>query len=237
VGDIAAETHFTIPDAEYHNAAVEPICKKYLELRYRLMPYLYSAVRECTQAGLPIMRALWLHYPDDPAAVSRDDEYLWGRDILVAPVVEKGATERKLYLPRGAWYDFRTGEKRDGGAEFTRAVDLETIPLYVRAGAIVPTGPVKQYTAEKVDGPLDISIYPGADGAFLLYEDDGSSFDYRKGEWMGIRMAWSDARKALSLRLAAGSKMLAPLRRDLRVKLGSETKTAVFDGRHVEVRF
>ena len=236
-GDIAAETRFTIPEAEYHNAGVEPICRRYLELRYRLMPYLYSAVRECTQSGLPIMRALWLHYPDDPAAVSRGDEYLWGRDILVAPVVEKGATERKLYLPRGAWYDFWTGEKHDGGAEIARAVDLKTIPLYVRAGAIVPTGPVKQYTAEKVDGPLDISIYPGADGEFLLYEDDGSSFDYRKGEWMGIRTAWNDARKALSLRLAAGSKMLAPARRDLRVKLGSETKTAVFDGRNIEVRF
>ena len=236
-GDIAAETRFTIPDAEYHNAAVEPICKKYLELRYRLMPYLYSAVRECTQSGMPIIRALWLHYPDDPAAVSRGDEYLWGRDMLVTPVVEKGAAERKLYLPPGVWYDFWTGEKHDGGAEIARTVDLETMPLYVRAGAIVPTGPVKQYTAEKVDGPLDISVYPGADGSFLLYEDDGSSFDYRKGEWRGIRMAWNDARKSLSLRLAAGSKMLAPSRRDLRVKLGSVTKTAVFDGRDIEVRF
>ncbi len=236
-GDIAAEARFTIPDAEYHNAAVEPICKKYLELRYRMMPYLYSVVRECTQSGIPMMRSLWLHYPNDPAAVSRGDEYLWGRDILVAPVVEKGATERKLYLPRGVWYDFWTGEKHDGGAEITRAVDLETIPLYVRAGAIVPMGPVKQYTAEKLDSPLDVTVYPGADGSFLLYEDDGSSFNYRKGEWMGIQMAWNDARKALSLRLAAGSKMLAPTRRDLRVKMGSATKSAVFDGRNLEVRF
>jgi alpha-glucosidase/alpha-D-xyloside xylohydrolase len=236
-GDVAAETRFTIPDAEYHNAQVEPICKKYLELRYRLMPYLYSAVRECTQSGIPVMRALWLHYPDDAAARSRGDEYLWGRDILVAPVVEKGAAERKLYLPHGGWYDFWTGEKHDGGAEITRGVDLETIPLYVRAGAIVPMGPVKQYTAEKVDGPLDISVYSGEDGSFLLYEDDGSSFDYRKGEWMGIRMAWNDARKALSLRLATGSKMLAPSRREVRVKMGSETKSAVFEGRNIEVRF
>jgi alpha-glucosidase (family GH31 glycosyl hydrolase) len=236
-GDIAAETRFTIPDAEYHNAAVEPICKKYLELRYRLMPYLYSAVRECTQTGIPVMRALWLHYPGDPAAVGRGDEYLWGRDILVAPVVEKDATERKLYLPKGVWYDFWTGEKHDGGVEITRPVDLTTIPLYMRAGAIVPMGPVKQYTGEKVDGPLNIAIYPGADGDFLLYEDDGSTFDYRKGEWMGIRMAWNDARKALSLRLAAGSKMLAPLKRDLRVTMSGVSKSAVFDGRNMEVRF
>ena len=98
-------------------------------------------------------------------------------------------------------------------------------------------GPLKQYTAEKVDGPLDISVYPGADGSFLLYEDDGSSFDYRKGEWMGIQMAWNDARKVFSLRLAAGSKMLPPAKREMRVKMGDATKSAVFDGRNLEVRF
>src|ERR1035437_9222709 len=130
-GDVANETRFTIPEAEYYNAAVEPICKKYLELRYRMMPYLYSAVRECTHSGIPVMRSLWLHYPNEPAAVARGDEYLWGRDILVAPVVEKGAAERKIYLPHGAWYDFWTNEKHDGGMEVTRQVDLETIPLYV----------------------------------------------------------------------------------------------------------
>jgi len=236
-GDVAAETRFTIPEAEYHNAAVEPICKKYLELRYRMMPYLYSAVRECTRTGVPVVRSLWLHYPGDPAAVARGDEYLWGRDILVAPVVEKGATSRTLYLPHGAWYDFWTDERQEGGREVTRPVDLETVPLYVRAGGIVPMGPLKQYTAEKVDGPLDVTVYPGADGSFLLYEDDGASFDYRKGEWMGIQMAWNDGRKTLGLRLAAGSKLLPPARRDIRVKMGAVTKSVVFDGRPLEVKF
>ena len=236
-GDVANETRFTIPEAEYHNPAVEPICKKYLELRYRMMPYLYSAVHESTQSGIPVMRSLWLHYPGDAAAVARGDQYLWGRDILVAPVVEKGATERKLYLPAGAWYDFWTNQKHDGGREITRTVDLETIPLYVRAGAIVPMGPLKQYTAEKVDGPLDLSVYPGADGSFLLYEDDGSSFDYRKGEWMGIQLTWNDARKVLGLRLAPHSRMLPPAKRDIRVKIGDATRSAVFEGRSLEVRF
>jgi alpha-glucosidase/alpha-D-xyloside xylohydrolase len=236
-GDVAAETRFTIPESEYHNATVEPICKQYLELRYRMMPYLYSAVRETTQTGLPVMRSLWLHYPDDSAAVARGDEYLWGRDILVAPVTEKGAASRTLYLPRGAWYDFWTNERQDGGREVTRSVDLATIPLYVRAGAIIPMGPVKQYTAEPVDAPLDISVYPGADGRFLLYEDDGASFRYRQGEWMGIEMTWNDARKSLGLRLAAGSKMLAPASRQIRVKLGNVVKPAVFTGRPLEIRF
>ena len=236
-GDVARETPFTIPEAEYHNPAIEPVCKKYLELRYRLMPYSYSAVREATVTGLPVMRSLWLHYSDDPAAVARGDEYLWGRDILVAPVFEKGAAERKLYLPRGTWYDFWTNEKQDGGREVARAVDLETMPLYVRAGAVIPMGPVKQYTAEEVEGPLDVQVYPGADGQFLWYEDDGASFAYRKGEWMGIQMAWNNARKSLALRLAGGSKMLPPAKRELRVHLGNVSKTAVFEGRPLEVKF
>jgi alpha-glucosidase (family GH31 glycosyl hydrolase) len=232
------ETPNVIPPAsELHNAAVEPICRKYLNLRYQMMPYLYSAVRESTRTGMPVMRALWLHYPNDPAAVARGDEYLWGRDVLVAPVVEKGATERRLYLPRGAWYDFWTGERTEGGREIARKVDLETTPLYVRAGAILPMGPLKQYTEEKVDGPLTVTVYPGADGSFLLYEDDGKSFNYRNGGWMGIQMSWNDARKTLALRLAPGSRMLPPDKRTLEVKMGNASRTAVFEGRPLEVRF
>jgi alpha-glucosidase (family GH31 glycosyl hydrolase) len=227
-----------LPDvSELHNAAVEPICRKYLELRYRMLPYLYSAARESTVSGLPIMRALWLHYPGDSAAVARGDEYLWGRDLLVAPVVEQGATERKLYLPRGGWTDFWTGERLDGGKEVTRKVDLETIPLYVRAGAILPLGPVKQYTSEKVDAPLELNVYPGADGAFFLYEDDGATFDYRKGEWTGIRMTWNDARRTLSMRLAPGSKMLTPERRfTIAIARSAAKRDVVFSGRPLELR-
>jgi alpha-glucosidase/alpha-D-xyloside xylohydrolase len=225
-------------ESELHNAAVEPICRKYLELRYRLLPYLYSAVRECCETGLPIMRALWLHYEDDPAAVVRGDEYLWGRDLLVAPVTEKGATARTLYLPRGTWFDFWTAEKLIGGRELSRPVDLATMPMYVRAGAILPLGPVKQYTEEKVDGPLTLQIYPGADGAFTIYEDDGSTFDYRKGEWMGIEVNWNDQRRRLSLRLANGSRMLTPLRRKIEINLVAEkaARRIVFDGKPVAVQ-
>ncbi|HLJ40567.1 MAG TPA: TIM-barrel domain-containing protein [Candidatus Acidoferrales bacterium] len=227
-----------IPDAsQLHNTQVEPICRKYMELRYRMLPYLYSAVRECATTGMPIMRALWLHYPDDPVAVARDDEYLWGRDVLVAPVFEKGATSRRVYLPRGSWYDFWTGERAEGGREIARPVDLETMPLYVRAGAILPLGPVKQYTSEKVDAPLSVTIYPGADGSFSLYEDDGKSFKYRKGDWMGVKMAWNDSRRVLSLHLAEGSRMLPPARRQIEVKLAQATRHIVFEGRPIQVTF
>jgi alpha-glucosidase/alpha-D-xyloside xylohydrolase len=227
-----------IPDSsQLHNEQVEPICRKYLELRYRMLPYLYSAVRECATTGMPILRALWLHYPDDPKAVACGDEYLWGKSVLVAPVVEKGAETRTVYLPAGGWYDFWTQERLEGGREVSRNVDLETIPLYVRAGSILPQGPLKQFTGEKVDQPLSISVYPGGDASFLLYEDDGSTFNYRKGEWMGIQMDWQDTAKTLTLSLAAGSRMLPPLHRKLDVRLAKQTRSVVFDGSSLKVSF
>ena len=226
-----------IPDAsELHDSQVEPICHKYLELRYRLLPYIYSLIREGTLTGLPLMRALWLHYSDDPKAVERDDEYLWGRDLLVAPVVEKGATSRRIYLPRGEWHDFWTRERIEGGREITREVDLETMPLYVRGGTILPLGPVKQHTGEASTGTLSVSIYPGQDGSFLLYEDDGKTFNYRKGEWMGIEMSWNDSRRVLTLRLAEGAKMLSPLSRNIEVTMNETRRSVEFTGRPVEVQ-
>ncbi len=227
-----------IPDSSLlHDERVEPICRKYLDLRYRLLPYLYSAVRECATTGMPIMRALWVHFPDDPKAVVCDDQYLWGPSVLVAPVVEKGATGRSIYLPRGGWYDFWTHERIEGGREISRSVDLGTLPLYVREASILPLGPVKQFTGEKVDEPLSISIYPGANASFLLYEDDGTSFDYRTGEWMGIQMAWDDARKTFSLQLASGSRMLQPESRTFAIKLAGATRSVSFDGKPVQVSF
>ncbi|MGB7284678.1 MAG: TIM-barrel domain-containing protein [Candidatus Acidiferrum sp.] len=227
-----------LPDtSQLHNPQVKDICRKYLELRYRLLPYHYSAVHECAATGMPIMRALWLHYPEDPKAVVCGDEYLWGKNVLVAPVVEKGATTRQVYLPAGDWYDFWTRDRLEGGREISRAVDLETLPLYVRAGTILPLGPVKQFTGEKVEEPLSIFVYPGADASYLLYEDDGISFNYRKGEWMGIEMDWHEAGRILTLHLAHGSRMLPPLHRKLEVRLEQQTRSVVFDGNPLQVSF
>ena len=226
-----------IPDpSQLHDARVEPICRKYLELRYRLLPYLYSAVKECCTTGMPVMRALWLHYPDDPMAVACGNEYLFGKNLLVAPVVEKGEAIRQVYLPKGSWYDFWTNERIEGGREVRREVDLETIPLYVRAGSILPLGPVKQYTSEPVDQPVGVSIHPGADSSFLLYEDDGISFKHRKGEWMGIQMSWNDAKRSLILDLEPGSRMLMSSR-NLEIKMGQETRPVRFDGNPIKISF
>jgi len=225
------------PDAsQLHNPQVEIICKKYLELRYRLLPYLYSLVHESTKTGMPPLRSLWLHYPEDPKAAARGDEFLWGPSLLVAPVVEKGATSRNVYLPHGTWFDFWTGEAVEGGGEVTRKVDLETTPLYVRAGSILPLGPVKQYAEEKVDEPLFLSIYPGADASFLLYDDDGVSFNFRQGEWMGLQINWEDARRALRLQLARGSRMVGAGKLRIMATLHNTLRPITFDGSPVELK-
>lgn len=223
---------------ELNRPEVEPILKKYLELRYRLLPYLYTAVKETTETGLPLMRALWLHYPDDPAAVARGDEYLWGRDILVAPVVAQGATSRRLYLPRGRWWDLWTEETVEGGREISRPVDLGTMPLFVRSGAVIPWGPVRQWTGQEVDEPLTLVVYGGADGWSSLYEDDGLTFDYRDGDFSRIDMSWEDVSRRLSFRIREGSRMLQPGPRIFRVRVaGSEEVREVrFDGSPLEVR-
>jgi alpha-glucosidase/alpha-D-xyloside xylohydrolase len=233
------ETPAYNPDpAELKNATIEPICKQYLELRYRMMPYLYSAVKETCETGMPIIRALWLHYPGEPAAVARGDEYLYGRDILVAPIVEKGAASRPVYLPKGVWYDFWTREKHEGGREIERKVDLATMPLYVRAGAVLPLGPVKQHTGEVVETPTTLAIHPGADAACFLYEDDGKTFNFRKGEFLRINIAWNDRSRRLSLRLAPGSRMLTSAKRNFTVEVVGETarRDVAFEGRPVELR-
>jgi len=231
------ETPYNPDPKELHNTAIEPICKKYLDLRYQLMPYLYSAVKETCETGLPIIRSLWFRYPDDPIAVARGDEYLWGRDILVAPVVKKGATSRSLYLPRGTWYDFWTQEKVAGGKEISREVDLATMPLYVSAGSVIPLGPVKQYTAEKVDAPLELVVYPGANGQFTLYEDDGVSFDFEKGMFTKIRCVWDDATRQLSLELEKGTRLLeGPRKIEVWLATSRQKRAVVFDGKPVRLR-
>jgi alpha-glucosidase/alpha-D-xyloside xylohydrolase len=226
--------------AELHNADVEPICRKYLELRYRMLPYNYSVMRETCDTGLPPMRALWLHYPDDPETIKLGDEFLWGRDLLIAPVVEKGAALRRVYLPAGSWFDWWTGEKLDGKRWIERPVDLATMPIYARAGAIIPLDPIRQYTAEPTAAPTTLRIFPGADGVFTLYDDDGQGLDYRDGsdtKTVWIRMRWNDRARRLTLEPDARMKTWGEGVRVFNVQTpgdGSVLKQIEFRGRTVE---
>jgi alpha-glucosidase (family GH31 glycosyl hydrolase) len=182
---------------ELHNAAVEPICRKYLNTRSQLMPYLYSATWETHTTGIPLIRSLGLSFPEDATAWATANAYLFGPSLLVAPVFEQGATERKVYLPAGGWYDFWTAKRIEGGTTMTVPVSLETLPLFVRAGSIVPTGPVKQYAAEPSTEPVRLTVYPGADGSFQLYDDDGLSFAYEKGAFSIVELKWDDTARTL----------------------------------------
>jgi alpha-glucosidase (family GH31 glycosyl hydrolase) len=198
----------TLPRSQdLHNTAVETICRKYLNLRYQLLPYLYSAVAETHATGLPLMRSLWLAYPGDPRAVAIDNQYLWGESIMVAPVLQAGATHRTTYLPSGQWWDYWTNHPIEGGKDEVREVDLETLPLYVKAGTILPVGPVKQYAQEASAEPLTLRVYPGANGSMSLYHDDGVSFAYLQGQFSRILCTWNDAQRLLTLKADSEGKL------------------------------
>jgi alpha-glucosidase (family GH31 glycosyl hydrolase) len=196
----------SIPDSsELHNAKVEPITRKYLDLRYQLLPYNYTTAREAYDKGLPMMRALWLYYPQDTTAIKQSSEYLWGRDMLIAPVTEKGAVKREVYLPKGNWYNWWTNKKETGGQTITCDADLSTLPIYVKAGSIIPFDPIRQYTAQPVTEPTTIKIFDGADGDFTLYDDDGKTLDYIKGKASRTEFAWNNKTKILVIKPVAGS--------------------------------
>jgi alpha-glucosidase (family GH31 glycosyl hydrolase) len=191
-------------EGDLHNAAVEPICRKFLETRYRLLPYLYSAAYGTHSTGLPIIRSFGLEFPQDEKSWETVDAYLFGPNLLVAPIFESGAMKRTLNLPAGTWWDFWTAQRIEGGRNVTLEAALDSMPLLVRAGAILPTGPVKQYTEQPNDEPVTLTVYPGADGAFTFYDDDGLTFAYEHGDFQEIAMHWDDAKRTLTLRHSKG---------------------------------
>ncbi|HEX3558887.1 MAG TPA: glycoside hydrolase family 31 protein [Pyrinomonadaceae bacterium] len=153
-----------------------------IELRYRLLPYLYTLFREHTATGAPVMRPLWFEYPDDARTYLVEDQYLVGRDLLVAPVVTESVTKRKVYFPKGdRWVDWWTGKLYEGGQEVEIDAPLNRLPLFARAGAVIPTQPVVQHTGEMSSLPLSLLVVRGADGASSFYEDAGDGYEYQRG--------------------------------------------------------
>jgi alpha-D-xyloside xylohydrolase len=180
---------------------VESIARAYLELRYRLHPYIYSLAGETTRKGTPLMRPLLFDFPDDERALDERHSYLFGRALHVAPVLAEGVADWPVYLPRsaGGWYDFWTGERREGGREHRVPAPIEHVPLHVRAGSILPFGPVMQSTVEASGIDVALHVFPGRDGAFDLYEDDGLSNAYERGAASLIPVRWDDRRRELSI--------------------------------------
>jgi alpha-glucosidase len=183
----------------------EDIIRRYLKLRYQLLPFLYTTLEESHQTGTPLFRPLLLNYQDDPNTYNLDDEFMIGSDLLVAPVVKPDVTRRLVYLPKGTWYDFWTNKKYEGGTMFTAEAPLETVPMFVRAGAIIPMGPEMSYTGEKPQDPITFNIYPDDQGSasMTLYEDDGVSPAYKQA---GFRRTTVTVRRVgLSYVVTAGA--------------------------------
>jgi alpha-D-xyloside xylohydrolase len=171
----------------------EGIISQYLKLRYALLPYLYSLGKHTYDTGAPFMRALFMDFPGDPKVATLNDEYMFGPAFLVAPVTEQGVQSRIVYLPAGTdWYNYWTGEKVTGGQSLTVAAPIDRIPLFVRAGSIIPLGAdvLNTSTAQAL---AEIRVYPGKDAQFPLYDDDGVSNDYEKGSGQITHLEWHDA--------------------------------------------
>lgn len=185
---------------------VTPILIQYDKLRYRLLPYIYSLAWQVTEHDSTIMRPLIMDWRTDANVWNIDDQFMFGPELLVSPVTQKGATGRSLYLPASAaWYDFWTGNKTTGNQRIEVNAPLDRIPVYVRAGSILPMGPEIEWAGQKPDAPIDLRIYRGADGDFQLYEDSGDTYDYEKGAHSVIPMHWDEASQTLTLGAREGS--------------------------------
>jgi alpha-D-xyloside xylohydrolase len=177
----------------------EGVMAQYLRLRYSLIPYLYTLGHETYETGAPFMRALFMDFPNDPAVSNLGDEYMLGPALLVAPVTEQGATSRTVYLPAGTdWYDFWTNQQYAGGQTIAAAAPIDRIPVFVRAGSILPLGAQVPSTATH-QALSEVRVYPGHDAHLALYDDDGTTYDYEKGRGSTATLTWDQGRRKLSV--------------------------------------
>ena len=186
---------------------VEYIIARYLDLRYRLLPYIYSQNAAVSFNGSTLMRPLVMDFPEDRFALEQNYQFMFGPSILVAPVVESGVNRMKVYLPEcsAGWVDFWNGTPHKGGIFTDVNVDLMKTPLFVKAGSILPLGPQKQYASEETEQPWEIRIYPGADGSYSVYEDEGINYNYEKGQFSTFDLKWNDSDKTLTISDRKGS--------------------------------
>jgi alpha-D-xyloside xylohydrolase len=186
---------------------VETVARKYLDLRYRMMPYIYSEAAQVNLRGSTLLRPLVMDFPSDQEALQQKYEFMFGKDLLVAPVTAASVTTANVYLPAasGGWYDFWTETRLLGARTVESSAPLDTIPLFVRAGSILPLGPAMQYSDQEKDGPIELNIYPGRDGTFTLYDDEGTNYDYESGQSSTIVLNWKDRTHELLIGKRVGS--------------------------------
>jgi alpha-D-xyloside xylohydrolase len=186
---------------------VETVARKYLDLRSRMVPYMYSEAAQVTLHGSTLLRPLVMDFAADPQALQQRYEFMFGKELLVAPVTSAAVTTAQVYLPasEGGWYDYWTERPARGAETVNAAAPLETVPVYVRAGSILPLGPVEQYVGQKPDSPVELRVYPGRDGSFTLYDDEGTNYDYESGKSSTVVLTWKDRTHELVIGKRAGS--------------------------------
>ena len=217
----------------------QSIITDYINLRYRLMPYIYSEAAQVTLSNSTIMRPFVFDFPSDEEALRQADSYMFGHSLLVKPVTESDVTEYSVYLPEneGGWYSWWTGEKFEGGQYVPTKVDIETIPVYAKGGSIVPTGPNRQHVAQKVDGPMVIKVYPGADAEFTIYEDEGTNYDYESGKYALIALEWNEDDSTLTIGKRQGAFEGMDSEKDFVIDLLGNQQTIRYSGKEVTVKF
>jgi alpha-glucosidase len=193
----------------------EAINKRAIELRYQLLPYLYNVMHQASETGVPAMRPLFLEFPGDEGTAAIDDEFLFGADLLVAPVLWEGATEREIYLPKCDWYDYWTGRRYQGGGVIHVPVTLDSLPLFVRGGAFIFREPVVQDTDEIPGKPLRILVAPAQHSESTLYEDDGETLNYRRGDFLKRRFRQVSDNASTTIDISEPEGTYRPAPRDL----------------------
>jgi alpha-glucosidase len=202
----------------------EAAMRKALDLRYQLLPYIYSLGHDAYSTGAPIMRPLLMEFPSDTTVANMTDEWLVGKGLLAAPVLAEGG-KRSIYLPADTWYDYHTGEVIVGPKTITVDKALDEIPVYVRAGTILPVGAVVQYSEQTSGTPLEIRIYPGKNGSFKMIEDDGVSYNYTKGDTRTTAYYWNDKTKILTWKVS-GPYSGKNVYKNIKAVLGKKEKAA-----------
>jgi alpha-glucosidase len=230
-------TTYGTPDQEPWSYGMpwEDYNRRTIELRYELLPEIYNVMHETSVTGLPAMRPLVLEYPDDPATYGLDDEYMFGSDVLLAPVLREAATTRSFYLPKGGWIEVASGRHFEGGRGHTMPVTMASIPLFVKAGAFIFRQPVVQYTSQMPGQPLIVEVYGGASGNASLYEDDGLSFKYEQGQSMTRRFTQERSGSSVKVSAAAGDGQWHPAARQIRfvIQVDHEPSRVTVNGNSV----
>jgi alpha-D-xyloside xylohydrolase len=197
------------PGREFYrfDEKTQGILRTYLDLRYRLLPYLYSVAWQVTTNGGTFMRPLVMDFSKDPRVLGIGDQYLFGPSIMVTPVTTGGALTRSVYLPASGapWYNFWTAGTSPAGQRVEAAAPVQTLPLFIRPGSIIPLGPFVQYSSEKPADPIELRIYRGADSKFTLYEDEGDNYKYEKGKYATIPISWNEAKHTLEIGKRTGA--------------------------------